>query len=138
MNSVTLIGRLTKDPEMRVLQSGTSTTRFTLAVDRGLSKEKKAEIESKGQPTADFIPITVWGKQAENCANYLAKGRLVAVQGNIQTRFYEKDEQRIYTTEVVAREVKFLEWRENQTKPQAQEPPMDPRFESADSDPFPF
>ena len=95
-------------------------------------------MESKGQPTADFIPIVVWGKQAEHCSNYLSKGRLVAIQGSIQTGSYEKDGQRIYTTDVVAREVKFLEWGENQSKPQEKEPPMDSRFERAENDPFPF
>lgn len=110
MNNVVLIGRLTRDPELRYLQTGTAISRFTLAVDRGLSKEKKQEMESKNQPTADFIQITVWGKMAENAANYLAKGRLVAVQGRIQTGSYDKDGTRVYTTEVVASQVEFLEW----------------------------
>lgn len=110
MNSVVLIGRLTRDPELRYIQSGTAVTRFTLAVDRNLSREKKQEMESRNQPTADFINIVVWGKQAENCANYLAKGRLVGVQGRIQTGSYEKDGIRRYTTDVVASNVEFLEW----------------------------
>lgn len=67
-------------------------------------------MEARNQPTADFINIVVWGKTAENCANYLAKGRLVAVQGRIQTGSYEKDGIRRYTTEVVATQVEFLEW----------------------------
>ncbi len=113
MNSVVLIGRLTRDPELRYLPSGNNTavTRFTLAVDRQLSREKKAEMESRNQPTADFINITVWGKQAENVSNYVSKGRLVAVEGRIQTGSYEaKDGTRRYTTEVVANRVQFLEW----------------------------
>ena len=111
MNSVVLVGRLTRDPELRYLpMTGNPVTRFTLAVDRGLSKEKKQEMEAKNQPTADFINIVVWGKAAENCANYLTKGRLVAVQGRIQTSSYEKDGARRYTTEVVANQVEFLEW----------------------------
>lgn len=111
MNNVVLIGRLTRDPELRYIPgSGTAVSKFILAIDRGLSKEKKQEMESKGQPTADFIPITVWGKMAENVANYLAKGRLVAIQGRIQTGSYDKDGTRVYTTEVVANNVEFLEW----------------------------
>ncbi len=116
MNSVVLIGRLTKDPELRYLPSGNNTAlaRFTLAVDRLLSKEKKAEMESRNQPTADFINITVWGKQAENVSNFVSKGRLVAVEGRIQTGSYEaKDGTRRYTTEVVANRVQFLEWEDS-------------------------
>lgn len=111
MNNVVLIGRLTRDPELRYTPSGTPTCTFTLAVDRGLSKDKKKEAESKGYPTADFINIVVWGKQAENCANYLEKGRQVAVHGRIQTRAYDaKDGTKRYVTEVVASNVEFLEW----------------------------
>lgn len=113
MNNVVLIGRLTRDPELRYLPSGNNTAvaRFNLAVDRQYSKEKKAEMEAKNQPTADFINITVWGRQAENVSNYLVKGLLVAVEGRIQTGSYEaKDGTRRYTTEVVANRVEFLEW----------------------------
>lgn len=110
MNNVVLIGRLTRDPELRYIQSGTAVSRFSLAVDKNLAREKKQEMESRNQPTADFINIVVWGKQAEHCANFLAKGRLVGVQGRIQTGSYEKDGIRRYTTDVVASNVEFLEW----------------------------
>ena len=111
MNQVVLIGRLVRDPELNFLQSGTAVCNFTLAIDKNLSKEKRQEMESKGQPTADFINIVVWGKQAESCANYLDKGRLAVVQGRIQTRSYEaNDGTRRYITEVVASYVEFLEW----------------------------
>lgn len=110
MNNVVLIGRLTRDPELRYIQSGTAVSTFTLAVDKSLSREKKQEMESKNQPTADFLRIVVWGKQGENCANYLAKGRLVAVQGRIETGSYEKDGITRYTTDIVANNVQFLEW----------------------------
>ena len=112
MNNVVLIGRLTRDPELRYIpNSGTAVSTFTLAVDKNLSRDKKQEMEAKNQPTADFIRIVVWGKQAENCANYLAKGRLVAVNGRIQTGSYDdKDGKRIYTSDVVAQSVEFLEW----------------------------
>ena len=112
MNNVVLIGRLTRDPELRYIpNTGTPVSTFSLAVDKQHSKDKKQEFEAKGQPTADFINIVVWGKQAENCANYLAKGRLTAVQGRIQSRTYDaKDGTRRYVTEVVAERVEFLEW----------------------------
>jgi len=112
MNNAVLIGRLTKDPEMRYLPNGTPYTTFILAVDRQLSKDKKKELEDQGKQTADFINIVVWGKQAENCANHLAKGLKVAVQGRIQSRSWEaEDGSRRYTTEVVATSVEFLEWK---------------------------
>lgn len=110
MNQVVLIGRLTRDVDLRETQDGTNYARFTLAVDKNLSKEKKREFESRGAATADFIPIVVWGPQARNCANYLAKGRLCAVHGRIQTGSYEKDGVKRYTTDVVANNVEFLEW----------------------------
>lgn len=118
MNNVVLIGRLTRDPELRYIPvSGTAVASFSLAVDKGLSREKKQEMESKNQPTADFINIIVWGKMGENCANYLAKGRLVAVQGRIQTGSYEKDGVKRYTTDVVANNVEFLEWGDTNKAP---------------------
>ena len=111
MNNVVLIGRLTRDPELRYIPSGTAVCNFTLAVDKNLSRDKKQEMESKNQPTADFIRIIVWGKTAENSAKFLVKGRLVGVQGRIQTGSYDdKDGKRVYTTEVVAQNVEFLEW----------------------------
>ena len=112
MNNVFLIGRLTRDPELRFTtnENNTAVARFTLAVDRQLSRDKKAELEKKNQPTADFINIIAWGKQAENCNNNLAKGRLVAISGRIQTGSYEKDGERKYTTEVVAEKVQFLQF----------------------------
>ncbi len=103
LNKVVLIGRLTKDPELRYTTSGIAVARFTLAVDRGFKGQD-------GQKQADFIPIIVWRGAAESCAKYLQKGRLVAVAGRIQTGSYDKDGQRHYTTEVVADEVRFLEW----------------------------
>lgn len=111
MNNVVLIGRLTKDPDLKYLQNGTALCKFGLAVDKGLSKDKKQEMETKGQHTADFINISAWGKMAENCANYLKKGRLVGIQGRIQTGSYTANNgSKRYTFEVVANNVEFLEW----------------------------
>ena len=152
MNNVILIGRLTKDPELRYTQGGTAVARFALAVDKQLSKDKKQEFEVKGQPTADFINITVWGRMAENCANYLAKGRLTAVNGRIQTSTYKDDSGATrYYTDVVAREVEFLEWGDNPNQnqgfnqsnnSQGQGPADDfsgiAGFDSVDDDNIPF
>lgn len=117
MNNVVLIGRLCADPELRYIPgSGAAVTTFTLAVDKGLSRDKKQEMESQNKPTADFIRIVVWGKSAEHCANYLVKGRLVAVNGRIQTGSYDdKDGKRVYTFDVVANNVEFLEFGDKQT-----------------------
>lgn len=114
-NVVVLIGRLTRDPELRYIQgSGNAVSKFGLAVDKNLSKDKKQEMESQGKHTADFVNIVTWGKIAENCAKYLKKGRLVGVQGRIQSGSYVNDEGRtIYTTDVVAQNVEFLEWGDN-------------------------
>lgn len=104
LNRVCLVGRLTRDPELRFLpETGTPVATFTLAVNRNF-KNKQGEIE------ADFIPIVVWRRLAELCANYLSKGRLVAVSGRIQTRSWEDESgRRRYVTEVVADEVSFLD-----------------------------
>lgn len=106
LNKVVLIGRLTRDPELRYTSSGVPVARFTLAVNRNFTNQQ-------GEREADFIPIVVWRGQAETSARYLNKGRLVAVAGRIQTGSYETpDGQRRYTTEVVADEVRFLDWRD--------------------------
>lgn len=137
MNNVALIGRLTRDPELRYLPSGTAYCKFTLAINRELSKEKKQEIESKGFPTADFINITAWGKMGENCANYLAKGRQAGVQGRIQTGNYTKDDgTKVYTTEVVANRVEFLEKSDN-SNTQGDDSYME-GFHPVDNDDIPF
>jgi single-strand DNA-binding protein len=103
LNNVVLIGRLTKDPELRYTPSGQAVTTFTLAVDRGYQNQQ-------GQKETDFINIVTWAKQAENVAKFMKKGRLVAVEGRIQTRNYENNEgKKVYVTEVVGENVKFLE-----------------------------
>ncbi len=145
LNNVVLIGRLTRDPELRYIpNSGTPVSTFTIAVDKGLSREKKQEMESKNQPTADFINIVVWGKVAENVANFVNKGKLVGVQGRIQSRSYDaKDGTRRYITEVVANNVEFLEWGDNSNKQGSygdnnlDYPEMD-GFHPTDNDDIPF
>ena len=105
LNRVILIGRLTRDPELRYTPNGTAVASFTLAVDR-------FRTNAQGEREADFIPIVVWQKQAENCANYLGKGSLAAVDGRMQVRSYDdKDGIRRWVTEVIADTVRFLDRR---------------------------
>jgi len=106
MNSVILIGNLTRDPELRYStgMNQTAICRFTVAVNDGYGEKQRTS----------FIPIVVFGKQAENCDRYLAKGRKVAVNGRIQTGSYEKDGRTVYTTEVIANNVEFLSSQQGQ------------------------
>lgn len=110
MNSVMLIGKLVRDPELKVIPStGMSVVRFTIAVNKDLSKQKKDEMKKAERATADFINIVVFGKMADACNTYLAKGSQVAVQGSIQSGSYEgKDGKKVYTTDVLAGKVEFL------------------------------
>lgn len=102
LNQAVLIGRLTKDPELRYTPSGVAVAQFTLAVDRPFTNQE-------GEREADFIPIVVWKAVAENVANYVKKGHQVAVTGRIQVRNYENNEgRRVYVTEVVGQYVQFL------------------------------
>jgi len=101
MNRAVLVGRLTKDPELRYTQSGIAVANFTIAVNRRFAKD--------GDQSADFIPVIVWQKAAENVAKYLNKGSQVAVEGRIQTSSYDnKDGQRVFRTDVVADQVEFI------------------------------
>ena len=103
MNNVILIGRLTRNPELRYTTSQMAVATFTLAIDRPTKADREKE--------TDFPRIKAFGKTAENCEKYLAKGRMVAVQGSLQTGSYEdKDGKRVYTTDVMANRVEFLEW----------------------------
>lgn len=106
LNRIVLIGRLTADPELRFTQSGIAVATFTLAVDRNFKN-------AAGERETDFIDIVVWRQQAENCANYLSKGKLAAVDGSLRIRTYEaKDGSKRKAAEVVADNVRFLSPRE--------------------------
>lgn len=106
INNVVLAGRLTKDPEIRMTQSGTKVCSFTLAVNR--------KVQVQGQPDADFINCVAWSKTAELMEQWLHKGSLIGVEGRIQTRNYENQRgQKVYVTEVVASSIAFLESRKN-------------------------
>ena len=101
MNRAVLVGRLVRDPDLRYTASGIAVANFTVAVDRRFKKE--------GEQQADFIPVIVWQKQAENAAKYLAKGSQVGIDGRIQTSNYEdKDGKKVYKTEIVAENVQYL------------------------------
>ncbi|MDO4552715.1 MAG: single-stranded DNA-binding protein [Bacillota bacterium] len=114
MNTVVLIGRLTKAPELRQTQSQMAVASFTLAVDRPYNKDK--------EKSADFLRIVAWGKTAEICEKYLTKGQKVAVQGRIQTGTYEgKDGNRVYTTDIIAERVEFLEGKNKERQDDAPE-----------------
>jgi single-strand DNA-binding protein len=103
MNKVVLIGRFTKDPEIRNTGGGNAVTNFVLAVDRPFKN-------TNGEREADFISVVAWRQLAELICKYMAKGRQIAVEGRIQTRSYDNDEgKRVYVTEVVAENVKFLD-----------------------------
>jgi single-strand DNA-binding protein len=143
MNNTVLIGRLVRDVELKFIpSSGTAVANFTLAIDKDLSKEKKQEFENKGQPTADFIPVVVFGKSAENCANYLKKGIMTSVIGRISTGSYTtKDGDKRYTTEVIANKVEFLEWADSKKNTQEDDFDSfdgDDVFEPTDSSDIPF
>ena len=102
MNRVTLVGRLTKDPELRFTPKGVGVCTFTLAVNRPFMNQN-------GDREADFIRIVVWRKAAESAAQYLKKGSLAGVDGRLSSRSFEKEGQRVFVTEVVADTVQFLE-----------------------------
>jgi single-strand DNA-binding protein len=144
INRVVLVGRLTKDPDLRYTPSGAAVARFTLAVNRTFSS-------ASGEKETDFINCTVWRKQAENTANFLKKGSLAGVEGRIQTGSYEgQDGKRVYTTEVVADSVQFLEpksagadrsqgqqpsYQQNQS-PSPSQSPSQQNYTRVDEDPF--
>jgi single-strand DNA-binding protein len=103
LNRVVLVGRLTKDPELKYTPNGVAVANFTLAVNRPFSNQQ-------GEKETDFINVVVWKKAAENVANFLKKGSLAGVDGRISTRNYENNQgQRVYVTEVTAESVQFLE-----------------------------
>lgn len=109
MNIVAMVGRLTKDVECRATSTGNVMGRFTVAVDRGLSKQQRQEAEAKGQPTADFINCVAFGKTAELITNYFGKGGQIGIQGKIQTGSYQaKDGTKRYTTDVIVDRFHFV------------------------------
>lgn len=135
MNSVNLIGRLTRDPEVRYTNDQMAIANFTLAIDRPPRKD--------GTKETDFPRVTVFGRMAENCQRFLTKGRLVGVEGRLQTGSYiNKNGDKVYTTDVIASRVEFLEWgnqRNNQYESNSNDNPDIPEgFEAISDDDIPF
>ena len=139
MNKVFLIGRLSRDPELRHTTSGTAVCQINVAISRPVSQGS--------EPQTDFINVVVWNKQAENVARYLSKGRQIAIEGRIQTRNYDNNEgKRTYVTEVIASNVEFLGSANDNNRTNtnsntfdenpfdSMEPPMDTT--NVDNDPF--
>lgn len=132
MNNVVIVGRLTKDPELRYLTSGTAVATFTMAIDRDYKNKD-------GSITTDFIPVEIMGKPAEFVANYITKGRLVGVQGSIRVDRYETpDGEKRTFTKVAGRNIQALESKSKaeQGEQAPQEAPA--KFSAVDDDDVPF
>jgi single-strand DNA-binding protein len=129
LNNVTMIGRITKNPELRVTPGGNSVVNFNLAIDRGFDKEKN---------DADYVPVVCWGPIAENLSKYITQGRLLSVQGSIRTRDYVNNEgKKVYVVEVLASDIRYLEpkskTQDSATKNEvSQETEENPFLQSAD------
>lgn len=108
MNDVCLLGRITRELELKYFNSGTAVLSFNVAVDRGMSKDKKQEAESQGRPTSDFINCKAVGGTAENISKYFKKSALIAIEGSIQTGSYQNAEgKKVYTTDVFVKKFHF-------------------------------
>ena len=124
INNVVLIGRLTRDVELRYTPQNQAVGQFTLAVNRNFKNQN-------GEYDADFINCVIWGKSAENFANWTKKGSLVGITGRVQTRNYENQQgQRVYVTEVVIDSFRSLEKRDNSANRNSMDEQMPPSFES--------
>lgn len=130
LNKAILVGRLTRDPEVRYTTSNRAVAQFTVAIDRPFTKED-------GTREADFLNVVAWDKIGENVSKYLTKGRLCAVEGRIQTRNYDNDEGRkVYVTEIIASNVQFLERKQDNINfENMPEPPMQEQ-KAEEKDPF--
>jgi len=130
MNSISLVGRLVKDPDLRYTPQGNAVSNFTIAVNRPFKKD--------GEQEADFIQCVAWRKPAENLANYMKKGNQIGITGSIQTRSYEgSDGKRVYVTEVLANNIEFLEPKSCGNGGQGGQPPArGNQGQQQDDDPF--
>ena len=143
MNSWTGIGRLVRDIEMKTTATGLAISSFTLAVDKGLSKDKKQELEAMNKPTADFIRCLAFGKTAEILEQYVGKGNRLAIEGRIQTGSYDNQEgQRVYTTDIVVDKFSFIDFKDSGSNSGYQEPQSQEEvsqgFLSYEDDEIPF
>ncbi len=138
MNRVILTGRLTSDPELRYTQSGRARARFSIAIN-----EQYRDAEGHQQERTTFVPIVVWGAQAESCASYLSKGRMVAVDGRLRIDTFEtQDGERRKVVEVVAQRVEFLGGRREEaaevSEPEAELEPEEPIEAGPEEEEVPF
>ena len=133
MNNVSLVGRLTRDPELRSVGIDSSVCNITVAINRTFTSQT-------GERTADFIPVVVWNRQAENLAKYCRKGSQIGVTGRIQTRSYDHtDGTKRYVTEVYAERVQFLDSRRNENEaayPEVENNQSNEETTNIDEDPF--
>jgi single-strand DNA-binding protein len=137
MNKITIIGNLTKNPELRSTQDGTAVCGFTVAVNRPKSK---ADRDNNREPGADYFNVNAWRGLGENCAKYLEKGRKVAVVGRVSLRTWEKEDKHGASLEVLAEDVEFLSSRTETATPAAPAPQIDPQsgFQEVETDDLPF
>lgn len=132
INRSVLIGRLTRDPELRYTSGGVAVATFTLAVDRNFTNQQ-------GERDTDFIRIVAWRKLAEVCANNLGKGRLVGVEGRLQVRSYETSEgEKRQISEVVADNINFLDWPKDKSNSSNGHNSSNNNNKNADTEGFPF
>src|SRR5690625_4468787 len=125
MNRVVLVGRLTRDPDLRYTPNGVAVANFTIAVNRPFKNDQ-------GEQQADFINGVVWRKPAENLANYMKKGSQIGVDGRLQSRSYEQDGRTVYVTEVVADSIQFLDTKGTKDNQQTQSNPFGNNAEPMD------
>ena len=141
MNNVSLMGRLVREVEMKTTATGLAISSFTLAVDKGLSKDKKQELEAMNKPTADFIRCIAFGKTAEILSQYVGKGNRLAIEGRIQTGSYGNQEgQRVYTTNIVVDKFSFIDFKDSDSghqQPQ-QQPEITQGFVPFEDNEIPF
>lgn len=130
MNNVSIIGRLTRDPELHSAEGKTSVARFSVAIDRGKDKDGN----DRG---ADFPNIVCFGKTAELVGKYFSKGKLIGITGRIQTGNYEKDGKKVYTTDVLAERIDFLSPRSSSSSAEPSDD-VPAGFEQLDPDEIPF
>ena len=130
LNRVILIGRLTKDPELRYTPNGVAVTNFTLAVDRNFKN-------AQGEKETDFFSCSVFKQLAELCANYLAKGKMASIDGRIQIRTYnDKDGQKHWVTEIIGESVQFLSPKGNDSTAAGGDHPLGHEVNLSDDIPF--
>lgn len=129
MNRTILVGRLTRDPDLRYTPSGVAVANFTIAINRPFKSKE-------GEQEADFINGVVWRKPAENLANYMKKGSQIGVDGRLQSRTYEQDGRTVYVTEVVADSIQFLESKSNSNQTENNKQQNQQQSNKGQSNPF--